>query len=421
MFRMAWRVWAGRSPAPTSWRLGPWRSKATWPARMMMVPGLLMATPWENGHLLGSCLVRYRFSMSPSPHPLPGEERGSLSRHHALVAELLDLGLAHPELTQHLIRVLPAVRAGGPHRPRRLRQLDGNADLLDLADLRVLGLHDHLPGPDLRIVEDLFDVVHLPDADVVLDEEVVPLVAGPRPDDRLDLLPRLDFFRVGGADELVGQAAVLDEVGSPDGLAEVLPEPGLGAADREELLVLGLVDRVIGVGAAEEAGATTGGQAVAEEEAEVRRGRKQGERGVEVGHVHVLALPGALAGEERQHDPERAVEARPAVIGDDVQGNGGFAVGLPDQSQNARERQIIDVVGRVVAVGAVLAETGKRAVDDARIELPDRLVIAAEPLHDAGAEAFDNHVCAGGKLLEDRLALGRLEVQRQAPLVPVDV
>ncbi len=285
----------------------------------------------------------------------------------------------------------------------------------------MLGLHDHLPGLNLGIVEDLLDVVHLPHADVVLDEEVVPLVAGPRPDDRLDLLPRLDFFRVRGTDELVGKAAVLDEVGPPDGLAEVLPEPGLGAADREELFVLGLVHGVIRVGAAEEARAAPGRQAVAEEEAEVRRGREQRERGIEVRHVHVLALPGALAGEERQHDPERSMEARPAVIGDDVQGNGGLAIGFSNQPQDAGERQVIDVVGRVVAVGAVLAETGEGAVDDARVDLADRLVVAAEPLHDAGAEAFDNHVCAGGELLEDRLAFGGLEVQREAPLVPVDV
>ena len=55
----------------------------------------------------------------------------------------------------------------------------------------------------------------------------------------------------GTGKELV--ARELHERRAVDRLAEVLPEPGLGAADGEELVVLGLVDRVVRVRAAQEA------------------------------------------------------------------------------------------------------------------------------------------------------------------------
>ena len=46
----------------------------------------------------------------------------------------------------------------------------------------------------------------------------------------------------------------------------------------------------------------------------------------------------------------------------------------------------------LAGIGAVLAEAGERAVDDARVRLLDRLVVGAESLHHAGAEALDQGV-----------------------------
>src|SRR3989454_8837163 len=122
----------------------------------------------------------------------------------------------------------------------------------------------------------LLDVVHLADAHVGLREEGEPLVAVARLDDRLDLAPCGLLLGVGGAHELVGLAREPRERRPADRRAKVLPEPGLGAADREDLAVTGLVDRVVGIGPAEEPFAAPWGQAVAEEEAHVgRRGEER--------------------------------------------------------------------------------------------------------------------------------------------------
>ena len=85
------------------------------------------------------------------------------------------------------------------------------------------------------------------------------------------------------------------------------------------LLVLRLVDRVVGIGPAEEALAALGRHPVAEEEAHVGRGGEEGHGGVEVGDVHVLAPAGALAREQREHDAERAVHAGARVVGHQVE------------------------------------------------------------------------------------------------------
>ena len=109
------------------------------------------------------------------------------------------------------------------------------------------------------------------------------------------------------------------------------------------------------------------------------------------------------------------------VVGHEVERDGGLAVRLADQSEHASEREIVHVVRRIVAVRAVLAEARERAIDEPRVGRAQRFIVRAEPLHDAGAESLDDHVGAGGELLEERLALGRLHVQRQRALVAVDV
>ena len=72
-------------------------------------------------------------------------------------------------------------------------------------------------------------------------------------------------------------------------------------------------------------------------------------------------------------------------------------------------------------IGAVLAEARDAAVDDARVDLSDRLVVDAEPVLDVGAVVLDDNVGALGKLEEDRKPLLALQVQRHRPLVAVQV
>src|SRR5206468_8712390 len=113
---------------------------------------------------------------------------------------------------------------------------------------------------------------NLAHADVRFYQPVVPLVAIPAADDPLDLAPGRFLLGVGRPHELVGLAREPREVRALDGPAEVLPQPRLGAADGQELAVARLVDRVIGVGTAQEPLATARRRAVAEEEAHVGGG-----------------------------------------------------------------------------------------------------------------------------------------------------
>src|SRR5215470_5449050 len=165
----------------------------------------------------------------------------------ALGAKPGDLLAAQAERREHLLGVLAADGRRGAHGSRRLRELDGHAELSDLAELRMLDVDDHLAVVHLGIADHLLRIVDLAHADIGLDEQLVPFVAGARLDDRLDLAPRAFLFGIGGADELIGLARELQEIRPADGLAEVLPQPRLGAGDREQLVVARLVDRVVRV------------------------------------------------------------------------------------------------------------------------------------------------------------------------------
>jgi hypothetical protein len=135
----------------------------------------------------------------------------------------------------------------------------------------------------------------------------------------------------------------------------------------------------------------------------------------------VLAAARALAAEQREHDAERPVHAGAGVVGDEVQREYRLAAGLADQPEDAREGEVVAVMGGVIAVRPVLAEAGQRAVDDARVDRLHALVVGAEPLHHAGAKALDEDVGLRGELLQDRLALGSLEVEGERALVAIHV
>ena len=74
---------------------------------------------------------------------------------------------------------------------------------------------------------------------------------------------------------------------------------------------------------------------------------------------------------------------------------------------------------RTVLVGACqVALEGE--VDEARVDLRQRFVAAAQSFHRAGAVVLDHHVGGRGQAVHGRLALGALEVERQAALVAVE-
>ena len=64
----------------------------------------------------------------------------------------------------------------------------------------------------------------------------------------------------------------------------------------------------------------------------------------------MLAAAGSLAGEERQHDAQGAVQAGAGVVGDQVERDHRLAVLLADEVEDAGEREVVHVVRRTVAV-----------------------------------------------------------------------
>src|SRR2546425_4977241 len=119
----------------------------------------------------------------------------------APLAERADLVGAEAEGAEDLVGMLAAVGSGPDDGARGLGELEGHPELADRAVDRVLDLDHHAPVDDLGVLHHLVDVVDLAHADVGLREQVEPLVARSRADDRLDLAPRRLLLGVRHADE----------------------------------------------------------------------------------------------------------------------------------------------------------------------------------------------------------------------------
>ena len=79
------------------------------------------------------------------------------------------------------------------------------------------------------------------------------------------------------------------------------------------------------------------------------------------------------------------------------------------------------VEARPVGIRPVLAEAGNAGIDDARIDLGERLVVDAEPLLHVGTEILDHDIGLLDHALEGGEPFRRLQIERHAALVAVQV
>ena len=140
---------------------------------------------------------------------------------------------------------------------------------------------------------------------------------------------------------------------------------------------------------------------------------------VEHRDVHLLAATSAFTREQRRGHALRGEHPRHDV------GNGhaeavGRTVGRARDAHKAAFRLHHRVVAGFVAARPRVAEARNRAVDQPRIAFGDRGVVEAELVERAGTEVLDHHVGLREQLLEQRTAVGVLEVESDALLVPVD-
>ena len=121
----------------------------------------------------------------------------------------------------------------------------------------------------------------------------------------------------------------------------------------------------------------------------------------------------AAAMRKRRRDAAHGVGDRIA----DPQRRGRLVAG---HAHDAREALDDLVVGRVELERTVLPEPGDRAIDDVMLDLPERRIAQAEPVHDAGPEILHHHVGGGDEPAERRLApLRALEIDGDRALAGV--
>ena len=136
--------------------------------------------------------------------------------------------------------------------------------------------------------------------------------------------------------------------------------------------------------------------------------------------VHPLPLARIFALDQRHNDPLRQQQPGAEVVDRDADPHRPLARHSSDRHQPAHP--LGDLVNaRPLGVGPGLAKPGNAAVDDARVDLFDALVIDAEPVFDGRAEILDDDICGLSQLKEDREPVLGLQVERQAALVAMEI
>jgi hypothetical protein len=95
--------------------------------------------------------------------------------------------------------------------------------------------------------------------------------------------------------------------------------------------------------------------------------------------------------------------------------------GRPAPADPAARRLGNDVIPRLMAERAPVAEAGNGAVDDVRLELSDRVVVQLQTLHDARGEIFENDVAFFDQVANDLKSARMFDIETDALFSPVDI
>ncbi|MGY4334582.1 hypothetical protein ACVWWG_008999 [Bradyrhizobium sp. LB7.2] len=318
------------------------------------------------------------------------------------------------ELLQHFVGLLAELRRPRHHPARRARQRHGLADQADVAVFIVRHLLRDAEMLDLRVFEHLVDGVDRPAGHAGLVELTDPGLGGLRQGTLLDLgIECVAVLGAGWRGHIVGVAV---EFRRADRLRAALPDPATRRGD---------VD--VAVRGPEHAGRDAGRVIVAGLFCHVLF--HQPARGLEVEHedlglqqrsLYPLALARDLALQQRGEDAHGAEQARGEVGDGNADPHRAFARRTGDRHQSAHAlRDLIEA--RPLVVGPVLAEAGDAAIDDARVDLAQALIVDAELLLHVGTEIFHHDVGLGGEALEHGKPALVLQVQRHRPLVAMQI
>ena len=299
--------------------------------------------------------------------------------------------------------------------PGRLAELGHRRLHGDRAEVGVVDPDVGAPGPQVLVGQQLLGVVHRRGGDLgrledrhglverALDDplghEVVDLAGALLAPDRVDVVG------------VVGQVGSVDGPEHPDG------DAGRGARDGQPLVVGGAVGVARGAGV--EAVADPAGAGAELVEGEGRRLDEPGQRldEVDVDELPLTAVHVAVV--ERHHHRVGGGEGGDPV-GQHERRQGGRPVGLADHVGEAAHRLGQRAVAGAVALGAAPAVAGDVQHHDVRVGGVHRLVVDAPALEGARPVADDQHVADVEQPVEQLLALGLAQVERDAALVAAD-
>ena len=143
----------------------------------------------------------------------------------------------------------------------------------------------------LRISKHLGDGVDRANADILVAQKRHPGSARTLAENRLEGVPDSGFLRIWGAPQMLRAPTVRHKFRPLERLAQIFPQPGLGASHRQELPILRLVCGIEGVLPRVGAVSALRDSAVCEDMLHERCRRQERNGGVEIGHIDMLPRP----------------------------------------------------------------------------------------------------------------------------------
>ena len=150
------------------------------------------------------------------------------------------------------------------------------------------------------------------------------------------------------------------------------------------------------------------------------RDRLQRQGTVQHGHIHPAAFATLTGAHHRRKNADGAVLGAAGQVGDLHVGHGRAFAGQTGLVQHAGIAQVIQIMAGAVCIGAGLAVTGERGIDQLRVDGLKSVVATAQLTHDARAKGFQDHVSVFYQCLEPFHVVGLAKIQGQGLFAPVD-